>query len=371
MLTRFLHVFRKELIQTIRDPPLRALIIFPPVTNILLLGYALSMDVKNIRTAIFDLDNTAASRELVADFSESGYFKVIEKIGRAVEISTVLDQGTVAAVVRIDPGFQEAIEAGRTTDVQLILDGSDSVTAAVVQNYGSAIVRQFAERTLAAGAGRAGEPAVSVQGRAWFNDNLQSRDYYLSSIISTSIFLATLTLTSLGVVREREVGTIEQVMVSPLRSLEFLLGKTAPYALFGLVNLGVMLTLAIVWFDIPVRGNVLWLFGAAVPYLATSVGVGLLISTYSRTQQEAMIASFFVYVPFIFFSGFIYPVASMPEVVQWLTVFNPLTHFVAIGRGILLRGIGPGTFWPQLIALSLIGAVTIALATRRFRKTYV
>lgn len=375
MLERVAQIFRKEFIQAFRYAPLRGLIIAPPLVNIFIFAYAFTTDVSNVKMGIQDLDNSVASRELVARYVGSGYFDVVARITDDGEARTLIDDSSVNAILRIDAGFQDALRAGRTAEVQLLLDGSDSNTASIVLNYSTAIARQFSEAELRSRysqlLGPYQQPRVTVQSRAWFNENLESRNYYLPGVMSTTIFLATLTLTGLGIVREKELGTIEQIMVSPITPLEFLVGKTAPYGVIGLASLTVMMTLGVFLFGVPVRGNLLWIFLPAVLYLSTAVGMGLLVSTFSKTQQEAMITIFFIYFLLLFFSGFIYPIASMPAFAQWMTQINPIKHFLTIVRSVLIKGVGISAIWPQIAALALIGTVTVGLASQRFRKTYV
>ena len=210
---------------------------------------------------------------------------------------------------------------------------------------------------------------VQLQTRAWFNENLESRNFYVPGVIATLVMLITLLLTSMAVVREKEIGTMEQIMVTPITPLEFILGKTIPFALVAFADVIVIMTLGVFWFGVPIRGSLVLLFVASVLFIFTALGIGLLISTVSQTQQQAMMTTFFFYMPALLLSGFMFPIANMPPVVQWLTYLNPLRYFLVIVRGVFLKGVGPVILWPQMAALAVMGAATLALAARRFRKT--
>jgi len=210
---------------------------------------------------------------------------------------------------------------------------------------------------------------VKLQTRAWFNENLESRNFYVPGVIAIIVMLITLMLTSMAVVREKEIGTMEQIMVTPITPSEFILGKTIPFALIGFADVVLITVLGVFWFDVPIRGNLLMLFVATALYLMTTLGVGLLISTVSETQQQAMMSTFFFYFPAVLLSGFMFPIANMPVAIQWLTYLNPLRYFLVIVRGIFLKGIGPAVLWPQMTALAVMGLVVLWLASRRFQKT--
>ena len=210
---------------------------------------------------------------------------------------------------------------------------------------------------------------VELQTRAWFNDNLESRNFYVPAVIALLVTLVTLLLTSMAVVREKEIGTMEQIMVTPITAAEFILGKTLPFALIGLIDVLIITVVGVFWFDIPIRGDLLLLFACTALYLMTTLGVGLLVSTISETQQQAMMGCFFFYFPAVLLSGFMFPIANMPEAVQWLTYLNPLRYFIVIIRGIFLKGIGVPILWPQMAALAVMGIATLWLATKRFKNT--
>jgi ABC-2 type transport system permease protein len=271
-------------------------------------------------------------------------------------------------------GFAGDLAAGRTATLQLIVDGTDSNTASIVLGYSATIVEQVSAEILVDRATRrAGvfqQPGhVELQARAWFNDNLESRNFYVPGVIAIIVCLITLLLTSMAVVREKEIGTIEQIMVTPITPLEFILGKTVPFALISVIDVILVTAVGVFWFDVPIRGNLPLLLVGVALFLMTTLGVGLLISTISQTQQQAMMSTFMFYMPAMLLSGFIFPIANMPQAVQWLTYVNPLRYFLVIIRSIFLKGVGLDVLWPQLLALGAIGVFTLTLATRRFHKT--
>ncbi len=371
---RIMHMLRKEFIQILRDPRMKFVLFVAPVVQLLIFGYAATTDVKNIATAVLDRDNSVASRELIGRFVHSGYFNVVRYVSDDEQVRQLLDHGSVRTVLVINHGFAEDLAAGRTAQLQVILDGTDSTTASIVMDYGSRIARQFSDNVLATRLGRLGVAAkmpgrVSLQSRAWFNDNLESRNYYVPGVIAMIVMLVTLLLTSMAVVREKEIGTMEQIMVTPITPTEFILGKTLPFALIAFVNVIVITIVGVFWFEVPIRGSLALLLGSTSLYLMTTLGVGLLISTVSQTQQQAMMSTFFFYFPAILLSGFMFPIANMPKAIQWLTYLNPLRYFLVIVRGIFLKGVGADILWPQMLALFILGCLTLWLAGLRFRKT--
>ncbi|MEW6440895.1 MAG: ABC transporter permease [bacterium] len=374
MFERIRHMLRKEFIQVFRDPKMKGVIFLMPVIQVLVFGYAVTTDVRHIVTAVYDLDNSVASRELTARFANSGYFDVVAHVGSDAEARELMDRARVQAILRMDPGFGDDLRAGRTAPLQVIVDGTDSNTAGIVLDYSSKIVGPFSRKVLETRYTRLkgsalAPPRVELETRAWFNENLESRNFYVPGVIAIIVMLITLMLTSMAVVREKEVGTMEQILVTPIRPHEFILGKTVPFALIGFADVVLVTAVGVFWFDVPIRGSLALLFGATALYLMTTLGVGLLISTVSQTQQQAMMSTFFFYFPAVLLSGFMFPIANMPPVVQWLTYLNPLRYFLVIIRGLFLKGVGAEILWPQMAALAVMGFITLWLAARRFRKT--
>jgi len=374
MWERILTILRKEFRSVFRDPRMRMVILGLPVIQTLLFGYAVTLDVRHVQLVVIDRDQSPASRALVARFLGSGYFDAecwtLDERAAQREI----DAARAAAILQLNAGFEATLDAGQATPVQLIVDGSDSNTARFVLDYSSTIANAFntaivfnqAER-------RTGQTfalsSADLRTRAWFNADLESRNFYVPGIIATLVMLVSLMLTSMAIVREKEVGTIEQIMVTPIRPVEFILGKCAPFAVIGFINVFMVTAVALYWFDIPMRGSFpLLLLGTSL-FLLSTLGVGLFISTISSTQQQAMMTTFFFFFPAMLLSGFVYPIANMPEVVQWLTFLNPLRYFLIIIRGIFLKGIGFEVLWPQLAALLALGLCVMTFAVTRFRKT--
>lgn len=364
----------KEFIHIFRDPKMKGVIFLMPVIQAMVFGYAVTTDVRNVATAVFDLDNSVASRELVARFEKSGYFNVVARLENEAQIRALLDHGRVRAVFRLNKGFEQALRAGRTAQLQVLLDGTDSNTAGIVLDYSARIAAELSQdilvKRLSSLKGAYRPPAgAELQARAWFNENMESRNFYVPGVIAILVMLITLMLTSMAVVREKEVGTMEQIMVTPITPAEFILGKTIPFALIGFVDVLVITIIGVFWFGVPIRGNIALLFLATALYLMTTLGIGLLISTMSQTQQQAMMSTFFFYFPAVLLSGFMFPIANMPEVVQWVTYLNPLRYFLVIIRGIFLKGVGPSVLWPQMLALLVMGLLTLRTASGRFHKT--
>jgi ABC-2 type transport system permease protein len=374
MWERIQHMLVKEFIQVFRDPRMKALIFVVPVLQLFVFGYAANTDVRNISTAVYDLDNTVSSRELVSRFVKSGYFNVVEYISNDASERQLLDEGEVQVVLHMDNGFEGDLLAGRPAPFQMIVDGTDSNTAGIVLGYSNTIVHKFSQDILSQRILRLrGDVAmpgqVVLKTRTWFNENLESRTYFVPGVIALMITLLTLLLTSLAIVREKEIGTMEQIMVTPIRPVEFVLGKTLPFALISFVDLALVALAGVYWFEIPVRGSFVLLVFAMSVYLMSTLGIGLLISTVSQTQQQAMISTFFFFMPAVLLSGFMFPIANMPIVVQWLTLLNPMRYVMVILRGIFLKGVGFNILWPQIAVLAAMGTATLALASRRFKKT--
>jgi ABC-2 type transport system permease protein len=373
MLERLKSMLIKEFIQIFRDPRMRGVILLMPIVQALVFGYAVTTDVRNVPTALVDLDNSVESRELVSGFVGSGYFHITDRVVRIEDARRLVDEGRVGAVLAMNPGFGADLRSGRAAPVQLIVDGTDSNTAGIVLDYARRIVSGYNEGVVLKQARRLGadfsSAAVRAESRAWFNANLESRYFYVPGVIALIVMLVALMLSSMAIVREKEIGTIEQIMVTPVRQSEFILGKTVPFAAIGFADVAVISLIAVFWFEVPIRGSLPLLLAATGLYLMSTLGIGLLISTVSQTQQQAMMSAFFVYFPAVLLSGFMFPIANMPEAVQWLTYLNPLRYFLVIVRGVFLKGVGPSTLWPQMLALTVLGFLMLGLAVRRFRKT--
>ncbi|MBI4481811.1 MAG: ABC transporter permease, partial [Acidobacteria bacterium] len=321
-------------------------------------------------------------RELLAAFEGSRHFQVTATLTREDEVRDFLDRGKVQAVVRVLPGFARDIQRGQTMAVQILIDGTNSNTASLVSSYATQIIARYANRILAEQQGtrlvgrvapsgspiHTGLPGLTVHSRVWFNPDLRSRNYFVPGVVVNIVALVTLMLTAMAIVREKEIGTMEQLMVTPIRPLELMLGKTLPFALVGLLEVILVTAAALLVFRIPFRGSGLVLLGCSVLFLLTTLGAGLFISTISQTQQQAMMASFFFFMPAFMLSGFAFPIRSMPVVVQYLTYLNPVRYFLEIVRGIFLKGTGLAVLWPQMAALAVFGVLILGVSALRFRK---
>lgn len=374
MWERLRNMMIKEFLQVLRNPKMRGIIFVMPLVQVMVFGYAVTTDVRDVPVAIVDFDQSVASRELLSRFSASGYFRFVAHTRDVSMAHHLLDRGSVGAILRIDQGFEADLRAGRTAKLQVIADGTDSNTAGIVLDYTGRIAGKFSGKVLLARLSRlrGEEPLpgrVELASRAWFNENLESRNFYVPGVIAIIVMLITLMLTSMAVVREKEIGTIEQLLVSPITPTEFILGKTLPFALIGYADVLLVAVVGVFWFEVPIRGSLLLLLAATTFYLMTTLGIGLFISTVSRTQQQAMMGVFFFYFPSVLLSGFMFPIANMPPLVQYLTYANPLRYFLVILRGIFLKGAGPATLWSQMAALLAMGLLTLYFTTRRFRKT--
>ncbi len=359
---RVWELVHKEFLQIFRDPRMRRVIFAAPLIQLLIFGYAVSTDVRDTATFVVDHDHSRASRGLLAALTASGYFTIVGRSERPAAMVRALDHGDAIVAIEIPAGFSAALADGQAA-VQLLLDGTHSNTAIVAQGYAERIIRNYGVAV-----GSAPANAIDLRVRAWFNPDLASRNYNVPAVVGAIILLVCLLLTALAIVRERELGTFEQLMVSPLGAGELVLGKTLPFALIGLADLALVTGVALWWFRVPFAGNAALLLLASVLYLTSGLGFGLLISTLSNTQQEAFMASFLMFMPAILLSGFMFPVTSMPELFQWLTLLNPMRHYLEIVRGIFLKGAGLGALWPQYLALLLLGATVLGFAATRFQK---
>jgi ABC-2 type transport system permease protein len=373
MLRRIWHIIIKEFIQALRDPRLRLFVILPPLLQLIIYGYAINFDIKHIVTAVFDEDRTPESRELINRFAVTDYFDLRYRVTHQEQLKELMDRGQITLAVRISPDFTKNLRANRPALVQLIIDGTDSNAALVVSRYASTILTDHSQELLEQrlrerGLAKTLTIPVTIEPRAWFNVNLVSRYTYVPGVIAMVVMLVSLMLTALSVVREKEIGTMEQILVTPIRPLEFMLGKTIPFVLISLGDVVLVTLVGIFWFEVPFRGNPLALLLGVIFFLFNSVGLGLLISTVSTTQQQAMMAGSFFFTPAILLSGLVFPIPNMPLAVQYLTFLNPLSYFIIIIQDVFLKGVGLAVLWPQLVGLALLGAGLLTLSVLRFRE---
>jgi ABC-2 type transport system permease protein len=382
MWRRIREILRKEFRQVLRDPRMRSMLFMPPLIQLLVFGYAVNLDVENSRIGWMDQDRTPASRDLLDVFQGSRNFQITATPASDAEVQQLLDQGRVDAVVRVLPGFGRDIERGKTAQVQILVDGSNSNTASIVAanaggavaSYGNGVLaiqmrQRLVGRTMAAGGPvNLGMPALTVRSRVWFNPDLRSRNYFVPGVVVNIITLITLSLTAMAIVREREIGTMEQLMVTPIRPVELILGKTLPFALIGMMDVLLVTGAAMLVFHVPLRGSLLLLLFSATLFLLTTLGAGLFISTICHTQQQAMMSSFFFFNPAFMLSGFTFPIRNMPQPVQYLTYLNPVRYMMEIVRGLFLKGTRVSTLWPQMLALGILGSAILTLSVLRFHK---
>jgi ABC-2 type transport system permease protein len=350
---------RKELRQMLRDVRMRMVIFAAPVIQLVVFGYAVSTDVREVPAYVVDHDRTAASRALVDRMTAGAYFTLAGQSERSADLVRALERGDALVGVEIPAGYSVDLAAGRGPPVQVLVDGTDSNRGSIALGYVLRMLQQAAD----------GVPAgISLTARAWYNPDLESRVYNVPAVMGLLLLLITMLLTSLSVVREREIGTWDQLVVSPISPVELLLGKTLPVALVGFVVLVLVSTVAVFWFGIPIRGPVLALLFAAVPYLLAGLALGLLVSTVSKTQQEAFMTMFLILMPALIFSGTLFPVSSMPEPFQWVTQFNPVKHFIVVVRGVFLKGTGFADHVPEYGALWTMAVLGLGVGVRRFRQ---
>jgi ABC-2 type transport system permease protein len=382
MWERIREIIRKELRQTLRNPRTRGMLFLPPLIQLLIFGYAVNLDVDNARIAWVDMDRTPESRELRAAFEGSRRFQVLFNPASEAEAQRLLDASKIQAAAIVFPRFAQKVNRGDTTSVQILVDGTNSNTASLISSYANEIVGDFANRTMAAQQTRklvartmatgapvnTGVPSIDVRSRVWFNPDLLSRNYFVPGVVVNIIMVVTVMLTAMAIVREKEIGTMEQLMVTPIRPVELILGKTLPFAAVGLFDVILVTGAALLVFHIPFQGNILFLLACSMLFLLTTVGLGVFMSTVSQTQQQAVMGSFFFNTPAFMLSGFAFPIRNMPAVVQYISYLNPLRYFMQIVRGIFLKGTGISILWPQMLALLVYGVLILGISALRFHK---
>jgi ABC-2 type transport system permease protein len=373
MLQRLFRMLIKEFLQMMRDPRMRVIILGVPVIQMTIMAFALTTDVTDIRLAVLDMDKSPTSRELVSSFTSSNYFRITHSLVGQSEITPLLDRSEVRAVLHIPAGYARDILTGQTAEIQLITDGTDSNSTAIVQGYVGNIINDYNDRKRRQRLERKGitTPAVQIEmeSRVWYNANQESHFYYVPSLIATMLFIFSILLTSIGIVREKEIGTIEQVMVTPIRGIEFILGKTIPYMITGYISMSFMLIVAFIVFGVYVRGSILLLYGLTGVYLAGNMGIALIISGSAKTQQQALLTSFLVLMPSVMLSGFMFPISNMPDPVRFATILNPMRWYLDILRGIVMKDVGITALWPAVLAQSTLTLTFLSIAIGRFKKT--
>jgi ABC-2 type transport system permease protein len=374
MLGRLKQMLIKEFIQVFRDKRTRAILIGPPIIQMLVFGYAATYDIRHVPTVVVDLDHSQESRELISLFTSSPYFDVQHELTSSHQLGDLIEQGKATIGLEIDAGFAHKLRSGQTAPLQVIVDATNSNTALIASGYITQIALGFARDYQIDRINRIAPqlaeavPSVELEARPWYNPGLSSRWFFVPGVIGSLTLVLVVTLTAFAVVREREIGTLEQIMVTPIRPAEFILGKTLPFFLIGLFDVSLIAVVGTLWFQIPFRGHISVLLTGSVLFIVCMLGVGLLISTVSSTQQQAMVTAFFFIMPAIAFSGFGFPISTMPQWMQYLTYLVPLRYFLVVLRGTYLKGVGFDILWPQMAAMAGLGVSLLTVAILRFHK---
>ena len=375
MFARMKQMIIKEFIQVFRDKRTRFVLIVPPIVQMLVFGYAATFEIRNVSTVVVDYDHSQESRDLISRFTSSPYFEVVAQPDNSRDLTNAIEQGRAVVGLQIHAGFAQQLEKGQSAPLQVIVDATNSNSALIAAGYVSQIAARFGQQYQQARISRIAPQAVSVlpniefEPRPWYNPDLRSRWFFIPGIIGSLTVVLVIVLTAFGVVREREIGTLEQIMVTPIRPAEFILSKTLPFFLVGLFDISLIAVVGSLWFQVPFRGHLWALFTGAILFLLCMLGVGLLISTVSSTQQQAMVTAFFFIMPAITFSGFGFPISTMPQWLQYMTYASPLRYFLVVLRGSYLKGVGMDILWPQMAAMAGLGTALLLLAILRFRKS--
>jgi ABC-2 type transport system permease protein len=367
---RLRYMMVKELLELKQDPKLFVLLFFAPIIQLVMLGYAATTDVTDVPVVVADADRTAESRALVSRFEASPYFRVVGSVGSVAEIDPWLERGDAWIALNIPSDYHRLVRDGGSAVVQIVADGTDANSTNVAIGYAQSLASGYAAELAALRGTAVPEPPIEARIRVWFNPQLESRVFMIPGIVAILLLVVTTNLSSMALVRERELGTLEQLNVTPLTRWQMILGKLLPYGLLGIVDVVVVTVFAVLWFEIPIRGSIWLLFVCSVIYLLTTLGLGLFVSTISGTQQQAMMtATFFFLIPMLYLSGFIFPIENMPAIIQKLTYVIPLRYFIVIVRGIFLKGVGVSVLWPDILLLLAWGLAVLGLAVARSRKT--
>ena len=369
-----INIIKKEFLQFRRDPKMFGIILVAPIIQLIFLGYAANFDVNNVHTTVLDFDKSEISRSLLKSFEGSGYFSFDNYADNYEEVQNDLERGKSILAIVIPHDFENSLEKGEDTKIQAIFDGSDGNTASVAAGYVSSIVNDFSQGLILSFIDTRGNnisftTPLKSEVRVWYNPELKTRMYMVPGIVGLLLMIITLALTSLAVVKEKEIGTLEQLIVTPIKSYQLIIGKLVPFMILGFATIVIVLTAMTLIFGITVRGSFIFLFFATFIYILSTLGLGLFVSTISKTQQQAMmLAIFTIMMPMIYLSGFVFPIENMPESIQIITHVIPLKYFMTIIRGIILKGIGFSELWKDLSILLFIGIIILFFSSLRFRK---
>ena len=365
MLERIKEIIIKEFIHTFRDPKMRILVFLPPLVQMFIFGYAATTDIKNISLAVLDRSRSQESRQLIEQFTTSGYFNLAFYCDSEDELLILLEKNEIQAAINIPPSFASDLQREGGAILQILVDGTESTTAYIVINYASRIVSTYGTSLINI---PPGVPLIKLEDRFWYNPQLESRNFFIPGVIAMIVTVIVINLTSIAIVKEREMGTMEQIMVTPIKPLDFILGKTIPFGIIGIFEVTFITIVGVSWFKIPLKGSILLLFVSSVIYILNALAIGLLISTLCKTLQQAMMSSFFFLFPAILLSGFIFPIKYMPYGFQLITYLNPMRYYIFIIRGIFLQGNGLDILYSQLIPMAAISFVLLTLSVMRFKK---
>jgi len=364
-LLRIIALTHKELLAILKDPRSRFSLFIPPILQCLIYGYVATYDLNDVPYAVLDQDRSAASQKLLAGLDGSGVFRRVANLQRAADIKNMINQRRVVLVVQIDQDFERRLLSGAQANVQVIADGRNSNTAATAMGYVSTIVESFNANWRTEH--NQGDTPIRLSTRAWYNTNLETRWHMIPALIGTLTLLQTLLLTGLSVAREREQGTFDQLLVTPLRPSEIMVGKALPSMFVGIMQATLVLLVAQLWFRIPFAGSFFTLYAGMSLFVLAAIGMGLLLSSMAATMQQAMLFSFLLIMPFSLLSGLTTPISSMPESLQYLTYINPLRYAINIAHRVYLEGAGLRLLLPELWPLAVIAAVTLPIASWLFR----
>ncbi len=374
MFERIIRIVVKELIEIRRDPWAVFRLTFPPIFQMLIFGYAVTFEVSHVTTVVLDRDHSQESRELLSHFSANTRFTIVRVAQNEHELRRAIDNGEATVGITIHPRFAADLLKGQPAPLQVVVDGTNSNTALIALGYVGQIVATYSSQTnvslthrIPGGAGPR-FVTVDLSQRPWFNPNLDSRWFFIPGTVGTLSFILIVSLTASAIVREREIGTLEQIMVSPIRPYEFILGKTIPFFLIGFIETSLVALFGVLWFKVPFVGSPLVLLLGTSLFLLSSLGLGILISTLVKTQQQAFGSNFFVSNPMFTLSGFSFPIASMPKPMQWLTYLDPLRYYLVVIRDTFLKGVGLEVLWPQMLAMAALGVGLLSISILRFRK---
>jgi len=375
MYDRIWRMIIKEFLQLRRDKHARFILVVPPILQMLIYGYAATFEVNRVEIAVIDFDHSQESRDLLSRFTFTGRFEVAKILSNEDELKSLIGRSDIPMALKIEPGFAELLLKGQTAHLQVIVDGTNSNTALIAVGYVNQIANQFAQdyalnrlnQVMPAMA--VSVPQIDLEQRPWYNPDLNSQWFFVPGVIGSITLILVVNLTAFAIVREREIGTLEQVMVTPIRPFELILGKTIPFFIVGLADVVLVAVVGTLWFQVPFRGNLLVLLLGVVLFLLSTLGVGLLISTLSSTQQQAFASGFFFVNPAFILSGFAFPITSMPKAMQMITYLDPLRYFLIILRGTFLKGVGFDVLWPQMLALAILTSVLLLVSVARFRKS--